>query len=164
MKKLTNLLIILYIAISANAQTYDPLAVQRINDLIENNGLDATPDAPETWTFAIWNNEEPKQIRDLHLDNRNLTGAVSFEGLSTLELLFIFENFLTELNVSNCINLEMLRCYANNLTALDLSNCTELFSLNCCKNQLINLNLNTNLKLVGLTCHENNLTELVVRS
>ena len=69
---------------SAQAQTYDPLAVQRINDLIANNGLQATPNAPETWGFAHWNNETPKKIVGINLSFKNMIGDASFEGLTNL--------------------------------------------------------------------------------
>jgi len=54
---------------AAKSQTYDPLAVQRISDLIFNNGLNATPYAPASWDFAVWDNNETKQIIELVATN-----------------------------------------------------------------------------------------------
>ena len=135
------------------AQTYDPLAVQRINDLITKNGLVATPDAPETWNFAKWNYEVPKQIIEINLEHTNLTGAVSFEGLSTLQRLTCYHsNYLTELDVTDCTELIWLSCYDNLLSEIDLSNCSELRWLFCDYNYLTELDVtNYNICTVDTT-------------
>ena len=157
------MLVTMAITFDAQAQTYDPVAVQRINALIANNGLAATPDAPETWSFATWNNATPRQLTRLELYSRNLTGAASFAGLTALTYLNCFDNNLTELDVSNCIALRILGCSNNNLTELDVSNCiATLQELSCNHNSLTKLDVSNFTALRELGCNNNSLTKLDV--
>ncbi|MCL2074599.1 MAG: T9SS type A sorting domain-containing protein [Marinilabiliaceae bacterium] len=113
----------------ATSQEYDPLAVQRINDLIENNGLNAPPDSPGSvvWgRFATWNDETPKQLIELALQGRNLTGVASFEGLTYLQEVDLRLNSLSKLDFSNCTNLHTLLCFNNSLTEIDLTGTDSL--------------------------------------
>jgi len=132
---------------TAQAETYDPLAVQRINDLIANNGLEAIPNAPETWDrFAIWNDETPKQIVELDLcrpcSGVHMEGNASFAGLTTLQTLNLDGNRLTKIDVTNCTQLQTLSCMNNGyISEIDLTGCIELESLNCVGNALLNLDL-----------------------
>ena len=148
----------------ANAQTYDPTNVAVINALITNNGLEATPDAPETWDFAIWNDETPKQIIRLNLYERNMIGAASFAGLNSLEFLWCTDNNLSELDVSNNSALERLECDSNTLSELDVSNNLTLETLYCDSNNLSELDISNNLTLGWLICGSNNLSQLDVTS
>jgi len=127
--------------ISSNAQTYDPLSVQRINELIDNNGLIASKNAPETWVFARWNDENPKQLTMLFLHSKNLTGTASFEGLSYLEGLGLHDNQLYELNLNNCVSLKDLNCGHNNLVKLELTECTMIQRIDCYNNKLSDIDL-----------------------
>jgi len=164
MKKVTQILIIVFIGVvtvsTAKAQTYDPLAVQRINDLIAKNGLDAKPDEPETWTFVEWNNESPKQIIELQISRKNLKGSASFAELTTLQLLVCTNNYLTELDLTNCMQLRDLGCYTNNLSELDLTSCKQLKILACGANQLAKLDITSCKQLEYLHCARNMLAEL----
>jgi len=148
----------------ANAQTYDPYAVQVINNLIANNGLNATPNAPETWEFATWNDEIPKKILKLYfgLGGMSMTGDASFVGLTTLQALTWGYGYLTKLDVTNCAQLQILSCMGSLLTEINLTNCTQLQRLICSKNKLSKLDIINCDNLYELTCYENNLTELDV--
>jgi len=139
---------------TAQAQTYDPLAVQRINDLITNNGLWTYHNEPGRWQWmglTTWNNETPKQIVELRLaynPSRNpfaiMTGASSFAGLTTLKKLNLDDNWLAEIDVTNCAQLQILSCMNDRkLKKLDLAGCIELQSLNCRGGALFNLDLTT---------------------
>jgi len=160
MKKTLFILIFAVICFFIKAQTYDPLAVQRINDLIANNGLAATPNAPETWSFALWNTESPKKILLLNLDNKNLTGNASFEGLNTLITLNCASNNLTKLDLKNCSGLQWLYSSYNKLSELILTNCTALHGLQCHNNNLTSINLMNCSALNALQCNNNNLTSI----
>jgi len=187
MKKIVQILILALTGVvatnTAQAQTYDPLAVQRINNLIANNGLQATPNAPETWMFAFWNDETPKQLTRLDVENRSLTGAASFAGLTNLQRLHCFQNNLTKLDLTGCTalqdlqcgynklteldvstltNLQILICSRNNLTILDVTNCTQLQGFICSGNSLNKLGVP--ISLLDLACYENSLTELDITS
>jgi len=126
---------------SAKAQTYDPYAVQIINNLIANNGLEATPNVPEIWSFATWNDETPKQITSLSMSSMGLIGAASFAGLKTLKSLWIMDGSLTELDLRNCTELIQLYCINNDLTKLDLKSCPHLTHLYCSNNCLTELDM-----------------------
>jgi hypothetical protein len=144
------------------AQTYDPVAVAVIQELIENNGLIADPDDPASWDFATWNDD---QITGLDFCNSGLcelTGAVSFTELTNLKFLYCYGNCLTELNVSGLVNLMFLDCNDNNLTTLDASGCTNLITLICRENNLTVLNVNGCTNLKQLSCYWNYLTTLDV--
>jgi uncharacterized coiled-coil protein SlyX len=170
MKKKVCILIFAFIGAlamnTAQAQTYDPLGVQRINDLIANNNVYATPDAPETWEFAVWNDEIPKQIIELNFYHQNLRGAASFAKLTTLQMLNCSGTswypgpVLNKLDLTNCTQLQTLYCYYNTLTELNLTNCMQLKWLGCDHNQLTKLDLTTCTQLKNLYCHDNQLTEL----
>ena len=167
MKKSVQILIIAFIGVvtvnTAKAQTYDPLAVQRINDLIANNGLQATPDAPETWDFAEWNDENPKKIINLYLGPKHMKGDASFAGLTTLETLNCSFNYLTKLDLTNCPQLQILSCMDNYLTEINF-NSKQLQRIFCSKNKLSKFDISDCDKLYYLDCYSNNFTELDVRN
>ena len=71
-------------------------------------------------------------------------------------------NKLTSLNVSGCTSLTELICYNNQLTSLDVSGCTALKKLNCYGNQLTNFNVSSYPSLSELDCGGNQLTNLNV--
>jgi len=155
---------------SAQAQTYDPLAVQRINDLIANNSLQATPNAPETWGFAHWNNETPKKIIELQLNIPGggvgyMNGAASFADLTTLQVLNCNWGSLTKVDVSNCTQLITLKCADNRIEEINLTNCTQLQTLICGQNrQLAKLEVTHCTQIQYLSCMSNGLINLDVTS
>ena len=166
MKKKKTLLILIFAFFGAatihisTAQTYDPLAVQRINNLIAYNGLNATPNEPESWGFVTWDDQTPMQIRMLYLHEKNLTGNATFTGLTALEGMQINDNNLTDINLTNCINLSFLNCNNNNLSKLDLTNCKGISDLWCSNNGISKIFLTTCTKLLLLVCDNNNLSEI----
>ncbi|MCL2027037.1 MAG: Ig-like domain-containing protein, partial [Bacteroidales bacterium] len=99
-----------------------PSAVANINRLIKDNNLDATLDAPSTWNFATFTGSPiPRQLTGLMLMNRSLTGEAYFEDLPRLEYLYIQNNQLTGLHISNCSVIEFLNCSSNRLSSLDIT-------------------------------------------
>jgi len=179
------ILLICFLAFSFNvkAQTYDPYAVQLINNLIANNGLQATPDAPETWfgVFTGWNDEIPKQLTHFTVEYGGLTGEISFTGLQSLihfncgfnsitkldlsnnpQLLRVWAHYnqLTEINLTNCNQLQQLSLDENKLTKLELPNSNQKLSLSCPENNLSELNLSNCKFFSTILCYENNLTNL----
>ena len=168
MKKVTQILIFAFIGVvtvnTAKAQIYDPYAVQVINNLIANNGLPATPNAPETWDFAIWNDETPKQLIELQLyPPKGMKGAASFAGLTTLQTLNCAYNQLAKLDLTNCVQLQTLDChYGTSIAEIVLTNCTQLQTLNCFNNKLSVLGLKNFKQLQTLICYANQLIEIDV--
>jgi len=166
-----HLLILLFVFIGATAmhplvaQTYDPYAVQVINNLIANNGLNATPNAPETWEFATWNDETPKKIIELQLNVPGggvgyMNGVASFAELTALQILNCNWGYLTKIDVTNCTQLKTLSCKDNSLTEIDLTNCMQLQTLYCGQNMLTKLAITHCTQLQTLNCWNNNLIEL----
>jgi Leucine-rich repeat (LRR) protein len=175
---------------SAKAQTYDPYAVQVINNLIANNGLFATPDAPETWDFATWNNEIPKKLIKMVFfygpPYGPLYGDVSLLGLETLKELELCEPQIGRLDLTNCAQLktleihtgiclhkidatgctqlESLICRISNLKELDIADCTSLKTLVCSDGKLQRLDIAHCLQLEILDCSNNNLTDLDIQN
>jgi len=163
------LFISLAIAITAinmtNAQTYDPYAVQVINNLIANNGLQATPDAPETWgSFAKWNDEIPKKIIELNFSasGLKLSGTASFAKLTSLKILDCsFSTPLKEIDVTGCSQLQTLLCIGiYYVTKITLTGCNQLKTLDCRYNALSKIDLTSCPQLQVLECFSNKLTEL----
>ena len=151
---------------TVQAQTYDPHAVEVINNLIANNGLQATPNAPETWEFAAWNKETPKQIIELELSashtGNTLTGNASFAGLTTLQKLGIMYNNLTKIDVKNCIQLRVFASRDNPLTGIDLTTCTQLQILTFTNTNVPSLDLTKCTQLEYIECQGNQLSKLDV--
>ena len=148
------------------AQTYDPVAVTVINNLIDSNGLTGyAKDQPDTWDFAVWSEDSLKQLIELDfysVDIFDLTGAASFAGLSSLKYLDCFRNNLTALDLTGCTKLEYLDCSYNLLTELDASDLTSIVDLDCYSNILTELNVNGCTNLEYLDCEDNSLVQLDV--
>jgi len=116
MKKSVQILIIAFIGVvtvnTAKAQTYDPYDVQVINNIIKNNGLQAEPDNPESWSPSIgpfhiqWTGETPKKIRELDISYCSLKGAVSVAGLTKMTYLNCSDNGqMNKIDATNCSSL-----------------------------------------------------------
>ena len=145
------------------AQTYDPYAVALINNLIANNNLQATPNDPASWEFAMWA-EDPTQyeLYRLDLDSHGLTGAVSLAGLKWLKHLSCQFNNIAQLNISECIFLEYLNCNDNVLTQLNINGCRRLRDLRCNNNLLTQLNFGGCTEIGVIWCRNNKITQLNV--
>jgi len=91
----------------------------------------------------------------------NLAGIEVFTALTTL---LLYENQLTNLDISLQTALTNLDCAFNKLTSLDVSSNTELTDLSCQGNLLTNLDVSSNTLLSTLVCYENQLPGLDVTS
>ncbi|CAI2169544.1 17491_t:CDS:10 [Funneliformis geosporum] len=80
-----------------------------------------------------------EEITKLNIDKKNLEGSLILEGFTSLESFSCFNNKLTELDVSNCLNLKEFNCCKNQLTSLDISKNSHLVKFACSENQLTNL-------------------------
>ena len=83
-----------------------------VNNIIDNNGLQATKDVPESWDFAVWDNSEPKRVVVLDLNN-------NLWSLKSLVQFNCDNNHLTEINIAGLENLKYLYCSNNNLKKLN---------------------------------------------
>jgi len=133
MKKSVQILIFAFIGVvtvsTAKAQTYDPYDVQVINNLIYNNGLQATPDAPESWStgspgnpfFLQWTEEAPKKITYLEISYGLLKGDASVAGLTKMTYLGCSDNQMDKLDATNCLSLTEINCISNRLFEINLT-------------------------------------------
>lgn len=87
----------------------------------------------------------------------NLTGIEAFVNL---EVLHVYGNLLTSLDVSHAPNLRVLTCNMNMLTALDVSQNPMLEVLVCAWNHLTDLDISQNRDLKKLVCGHNQFTSL----
>jgi uncharacterized repeat protein (TIGR02543 family) len=127
--------------------------------------------------------EERNKITEIDLTEQNISNLTGIEHFSSLLILTLTQNRLTDLDLSQNTALEELYCSSNQLTKLDLSqninltkvycasnlltdlnikNCAKLLSLNCEKNKLETLDLSGNPELIQLYCRHNMLSQLDV--
>tara|TARA_B100001059_G_scaffold232738_1_gene271199 strand:+ start:2461 stop:2925 length:465 start_codon:yes stop_codon:yes gene_type:complete len=78
-----------------------------------------------------------------------LTGIEAFISITHLH---IYNNQITNLDLSQNTLLEGLSCDNNQLTALDLNQNLVLSSLTCTNNQLVDLDLSNNVNLIFFQC------------
>ena len=99
-------------------------------------------------------------ITTLNIDSKNISDLTGIEDFAALVSLYVSNNALTNLDVSNNVSLENLFCNNNQLTTIDLSQNTSLKQLYCANNSLSTLPLNNNILLDNLHCYGNDLTSL----
>ena len=89
-----------------------------------------------------------------------ITDLTGIEAMTSLTYLDCSDNELTTLNLSSNTALTNLRVFNNQLTNLDVSGLTLLPSLDCSDNELTTLNLSSNTALTNLRASNNQLTDL----
>jgi hypothetical protein len=179
---------------SPTTPIFNPGDVAAINAMIDNNGLEWTKYADETftspppadWRGVIWSSAATnKRITQLFVDNQSLSGALNLSSLASLQelrcannslssidvsgcaglmSLNCSQNSLSALNVNDCANLKVLRCASNSLSSLDVSSCKNLTELFCHNNSLSALNVSANTNLMTLSCYNNSITSLNLSS
>lgn len=103
-----------------------------------------------------------KFLQEVYVQNNALTQVnVSDSAIWELDC---SGNRLTELNVSGCGYLMNLVCGNNQLTALELADCRRLATVDCSGNQLTALNLSATNALMTLNCENNRLSTLTFNS
>jgi Leucine-rich repeat (LRR) protein len=129
--------------------------------------------------------EDIEQIYNLNIASKGISDLTGITDFSQLRYLYVNNNLLTSLDVSqnsfliylNCSNnqitslnlgsasgLGLVNCNTNLLNSLDVSNLFGLQNLNCSNNNLTNLNINNNTLLKYLYCGDNQLTNLNINS
>ena len=91
-------------------------------------------------------------LMDLEIDNH-------YPKLSSLD---ISENYIEEIDATQCGKLSSLNCSNNRFSKLNVAHCPELLNLFCSDNELNDLNLANNPVISNLSCSNNNLSELNV--
>jgi len=152
-----NLLLLLFLGFtlfgfSQNTAIPDPNFEQALIDL----GYDTAPINGSVPTDNI------SSVTDLNLFQKNISSLTGIEDFTALTDLYLEQNQLTSLDMSNNTALTHLDCNDNQLTSLDMSNNTALTELICVFNQLTSLDISQNTALTTLYCDENQLTSLDV--
>lgn len=92
--------------------------------------------------------------------DRNISDLTGIEAFVNVELLNLFRNSLTVLDISQNINLSQLSCGDNNLTNLDVSQNINLLHLNFGFNNISSIDVSSNINLISLECYNNPITNL----
>jgi uncharacterized repeat protein (TIGR02543 family) len=165
-------------SLDISAYSTEDMAV--INQIISENGLNATPSAVAKWDFVTWEDSAGGKritelsfipnyltfgringildisgltsLRSLSCEGNKLTGLNAL-GLTSLEYLHCSRNELTDFNVSGLTSLEQFNCESNKLTSIDVTGCTALEWLHCADNDLPSQSA-----IIGLDSIRNNLT------
>lgn len=107
----------------------------------------------------------PSQMNNtttLNLINKNIADLTGIKYFTELKVLQLYNNRLTQLDLSNNTKLTRLECVSNQLTQLNLNRNSNLTQLECDDNRLSILNLGSNSQLTWVTCDNNQLTSLNV--
>ncbi|MGB3606722.1 MAG: leucine-rich repeat domain-containing protein [Psychroserpens sp.] len=99
-------------------------------------------------------------VTSLNVENRNISNLKGIEAFTALELLYVDDNNLTTLDVTQNAALAILTCSNNNLTELDVTQNTDLDQLDARFNMLTDLDVRQNTVLQGLSVNGNQLTLL----
>ena len=100
-------------------------------------------------------------LTSLHLSNNTLMeDFVIDDYYPELKYLSIDDNYIPEINVSNCAKLEQFNCASNLLTRVDVSQNMQLANFNCASNLLSSIDVSNNTYLSTLSCADNKLTKI----
>ena len=88
---------------------------------LEANGMgDGTAFNDSVYTSAI------DSVSNLYVHSQNISDLTGIEDFLSLQGLFVKDNNLTTLDLSNNINLTNLQCQINSISNLDISNNVNL--------------------------------------
>lgn len=118
-------------------------------DTLGNDRTSATP-------------EELSQITEVICREQNITSTKGIEKLTSLRYLNLYNNHVSEIDLSKNTNLVMLNLTFNNISSIDLSKNTNLQQLYLNGNSISSINLTNNPKLIDLNIYNNNLTSIDV--
>lgn len=103
-------------------------------------------------------------ITNLDVSSSNISDLTGIEAFTSLETLFVFNNNLTTVDLSQNTALTGLLIAANQLTSIDVSNNTNLISISLNNNLITDVDLSANTSLEQVYIENNNLTALDVSS
>jgi Leucine-rich repeat (LRR) protein len=99
-------------------------------------------------------------VTSLNIQNQNISDLTGIEAFGALQLLYVDNNNLTSLNVTQNTALTLLSCSGNSITSLDVRQNTALDYLDARFNLLTEINLSQNTVLQTLSLNDNQLTLL----
>lgn len=104
--------------------------------------------------------EELAQITEVICRGQNITSTKGIEKLTSLRYLNLYDNKVTNMDLSKNTNLVMLNMTFNNLSSIDLSKNTNLQQLYLNGNNITSIDLSNNNKLIDLNLYNNKLTSI----
>ena len=102
-------------------------------------------------------------ITKLELANKSIANLTGIKHFTELKELYLYNNLLTQLDLSKNTKLTRLECPNNRLTSLDVSLNTQLIGVTCDDNQLTLLIVPYN-NLQWLSCSNNQLTSCLTNN
>lgn len=104
-------------------------------------------------------------LTSLFVSNQNISDLTGIEDFTALRSLWVDENSLTSLDVSNNTNLDDLNCSSNSLTSIDVSDLTNLSSLDISNmSNITSIDLSNNTDLLSLRASNTGLTSLDLKA
>ena len=103
-------------------------------------------------------------IAILNLDNQNIADLTGIQDFIALEELYLRNDLLTSIDVSNNSALRILNIYNNTITEINTSNNIALEWLITTQNPLTALDLHLNINLTKVYCINNSLTSFNVKN
>lgn len=153
LQKTTYLILVLNMYVfSQNTVIPDANFEQALIDL----GLDTAPINGVVPTTNI------ASVTNLNIESKNINNLTGIEDFSSLMVLECANNNISSITTSANLNLTQLFVNNNALTNIDVSNNSLLQILWCDNNQLSSLNVSQNPNLISIACSNNNITTLNV--
>src|SRR5690606_22291460 len=164
MKKILLFLIIIPI-VTLNAQTVTIPDANFLNALVNVNVADL--DGNGSYESVVDTNgdgfiqvTEAEAVIGLRTTGRSISSLEGIASFINLEVLEVWINNLTELDLSSNTLLTHINCSGNDLTTINLTQCPNLIDLQVNGNELTELDITNNINLVNLECQINNLTTI----
>lgn len=101
-------------------------------------------------------------IKNLSVNVSDINDLTGIEDFASLSYLSCFNNYLTNVDLTQNTSLTYFNCAYNNITKLDVSQLCNITNLDCSGNLLTNLDVSKNAALIELFCYENQLSDLDV--
>lgn len=110
-----------------------------------------------------WNNNNQYDEGEENItDGMHPIDALTIRVYGALSICSFNENFITNIDVSNCPTIQNLYCSNNQIETLDVSALSELVEFCCNGNKLTTIDVSKNSKLEVFNCSSNDLTAIDV--
>lgn len=162
------LLLCCSLSVKANYTTDQPyVELTRIESSESENWyywiVPAEDAADDVW--IDWNNNNQYDEGEENItDGMHPIDALTIRVYGKLELCSFNENFITNIDVSNCPTIKNFYCSNNQIETLDVSMLSDLVEFCCNGNKLKTIDVSKNSKLEVFNCSTNDLTTLDVSS
>lgn len=129
-----------------NADTYNTGEVKLLRSM--DKAIDAagnlnwgTESDPSKLTGVLWDDQAPKQVRMLWVNNKNLEGNIYLDNFVFMRDFWGFDNNFTSISAIGHFALRNLLCSNNQLTSLRIEGVTNLEVVRCNNNKLSSIDL-----------------------